>query len=81
MPNPENPRSSTFDAATVPGAAPTVVPAEHSMSDLYTGDWRRRLSGRPSAVARPLARWVDRVLSTVAPVRGSDRTEPDSARR
>lgn len=81
MPNPEISQPPTLDAAKVPGAAPAVVPAEHSLSDLYTGDWRRRLSGLSSAVGRPLARWVDRGRSTVAPARGSDRTEPDSARR
>jgi hypothetical protein len=81
MPNPETPQTSASDAATVPGAAPTVVPAEHSLSELYTGGWRRRLSGLPSAVGRPLARWLGRGRSAVASARGSDRIGSDSARQ
>lgn len=81
MPNAETPQTSASGAATVPEAAPTIVPAEHSLSDLYTGGWRRRLSGLPSAVGRPLARWVGRGRSAAASARGSGRTGPDSAQQ
>lgn len=57
MPNLDLLQSSAVDDAA-PMFQPTLIPAERSLSDLYTGGWRRRLSGLPTILGRPLARWA-----------------------
>jgi hypothetical protein len=80
MPNLDLSQPAADDRVTAPGMQPNVVPAEHSLSDLYTGGWRRRLSGLPSAVGRPLARWAGRGRRSVASAgRQHSRTEQDAA--
>jgi hypothetical protein len=79
MPNLDRLQSSAVDDAA-PMFQPTLIPAERSLSDLYTGGWRRRLSGLPTILGRPLARWAGRIRSALAfPSRhGADQ---DAARR
>lgn len=79
MPNLDPSQPAPADAEPV--VLPTVVPAGHDLSDLSTGGWRRRLTGLPTVLGRPLARWADQGRSALATVRGQRRTDQDPAGR
>jgi hypothetical protein len=44
----------------------TIVPAKRSLYDLYTGGWRRHLTGLPTALKGTLARLAGHDRSTAA---------------
>jgi hypothetical protein len=79
MPNLDLPQPSPAEATGKPVAQPTMAPAEHKLSDFYTGSWRRRLSSLPSAVGRPIAHWADQGRSAIASARGHNATKQDTA--
>jgi len=43
------------DASTASAAQPTIVSTKPSLHDLFTGGWKRPLTGLPTALGRPLA--------------------------
>lgn len=66
MPKLDLPQPDAVDAASVPLMQPTLVPAEHTLQDLSTGGWRRRLTGLPTALRGTLAHWTEQGRSAVA---------------
>ncbi len=42
--------------ADPPQAQPTIVSTKPTLHDLFTGGWKRPLTGLPTALGRPLAR-------------------------
>ena len=83
MPNLDLPQPPALDADAdaKPVMQPTIVPTERSLSDLYTGGWRRRLSGLPTTLGRPLAQWSRRGWSVLAPASKQNRTDQDPTPR
>ena len=53
MPDQDLPSIPAVDAPT---AQPTIVSTKLTLHDLFTGGWKRPLSGLPTALGRPLAR-------------------------
>ncbi len=45
-------------AADVPQAQPTIVSTKLTLHDLFTGGWKRPLTGLSATLDRPLARWT-----------------------
>ena len=78
MPNLDLPEPPTVEAAAPPPAQLTLVPTERSLHDLFTGGWRRRLTGLPTVLGRPLARWAERGRSALRSA-GRRTTEQDAA--
>jgi len=70
MPKLDLPQPDSADAASVPLMQPTLVPTEHTLQDLSTGGWRRRLTGLPTAFKGTLAHWTEQSRSAVADRRG-----------
>ena len=57
---------SSADSPAAPLVQPTITPTRLTLHDLFTGGWKRPLSGLPTTLGRPLAR-----LGTAARARGS----------
>ena len=53
MPDQDVPPTPTAD---LPQAQPTTVSTKLTLHDLFTGGWKRPLTGLPTALGRPLAR-------------------------
>lgn len=81
MPNLDLPQPSAADAPAAPVMQPTLVPAERTLSDLYTGSWRRRLASLPSVLGRPVANWAARGRSAVMAGGRHGGTGQDAAHR
>jgi len=79
MPKLDLPQPDAADAASAPLLQPTLVPAEHSLQDLSTGGWRRRLTGLPTALRGTFAQWAGSGRTAVADLRG--RSGRDAARQ
>jgi hypothetical protein len=58
MPNLDQSEPTAAHAGSGPFMQPTITRAKHSLQDLFTGGWRRPLTGLPTSLGRPLARWT-----------------------
>lgn len=70
MPKLDLPQPVAADAPSGPLMQPTMVPTEHTLQELSTGGWRRRLTGLPTALRGTLAHWTEQGRSAVADRRG-----------
>jgi hypothetical protein len=66
MPTHDLSRPDAVEAPSAPVMQPTTAVTKVTLHDLYTGGWKRPLTGLPSAVGRPLARWIAARRSLVA---------------
>lgn len=78
MPDHELALSPASGAFTASSAQPTIVSTQPSLRDLFTGGWKRPLTGLATALGRPLARSAHVARSYAAAWR--DRTPGHSAR-
>jgi hypothetical protein len=58
MPNYDPSHPDAAEAPSAPEARPTIAPTKLTLHDLFTGGWKRPLTGLPTSLGRPLARWT-----------------------
>jgi hypothetical protein len=66
MPDQDLPSTPTSRAPATPPVQPTIVSTKPSLHDLFTGGWKRPLTGLPTALGRPLARGLGVARSRAA---------------
>jgi hypothetical protein len=62
----QNLSQSSTDSPAGPLVQPTITPTKLTLHDLFTGGWKRPLTGLPTTLGRPLAR-----LGTAAKTRST----------
>jgi hypothetical protein len=77
MPDHKLPLTAACDASAASSAQHTIVSSKPSLRDLFTGGWKRPLTGLPTALGRPLARGAHAARSHAAAWR--NRTSGHSA--
>jgi hypothetical protein len=66
MPDPDLRSTPTSRAPTTSPVQPAIVSTKPSLHDLFTGGWKRPLTGLPRALGRPLARGLGMARSRAA---------------